>query len=315
MNEVMEKPVTTIAEYNATAAAIAELRQKYEGVLFDVTTKEGLAAAIKGRAELRGYRVALEKIRVEIKAPALKRTQEIDSEARRIAAALSSLEDPIDDQIKADERRKAAEAAAKVKAEADRIAAEEAARKAEEERIMAEQRAEIERQREELAAKQRAVEAAQRAEMGKIEAEQRAAREKFEAEQLEAIKARREADRLAQEARDKADAEARAKREAEERRIREAQEKVDAERREIEERERKARFEAEERARIEREAKEAEERAKREAEEAKEREIRRAAAELEDGTEMLRAFVSTYGKREEFKGIAKAIGAFLGGEK
>lgn len=306
MSEVLdqEKPATSIAEYSATAAALGELRQKYHAVIFDVTSREGLATAIKARAELRGYRVALEKIRVEIKAPALKRTQEIDNEARRISAALSALEDPIDDQIKADERRKAEESAAKAKAESDRIAAVEAARKAEEERILAAQRAEIARQQAEIAEKQRKIEAAQRAEREKFEAEQRAAREKIEAEQREAERARREADRQAQAERDRADAEARAKREAEERRIREAQEKVDAERRELEERERKARLEVEEA-----------ERAKREAEEAAQRELRRAAAELEDGTEMLRTFVRVYGKREEFKAIAKAIAAYLAGVK
>ena len=53
--------LTPIAEYSKTAAALAELSQKYKGVLFDVQTREGMQAAIKGRAELRGYRVALEK--------------------------------------------------------------------------------------------------------------------------------------------------------------------------------------------------------------------------------------------------------------
>lgn len=95
--------LTSIAEYSKTAVALAELRERYKGVIFDVTTREGMQTAIKGRAELRSYRVALEKTRVEIKAPALKRAQEIDSEARRITAELLALETPIDDQIKADE--------------------------------------------------------------------------------------------------------------------------------------------------------------------------------------------------------------------
>src|SRR3990167_7337559 len=187
--------LTPIAEYSKTAAALADLAQRYKGVLFDVTTREGLATAIKGRAELRGYRVALEKTRVEIKAPALKRAQEIDSEARRITAELLALETPIDDQIKADERRKIAEAEAKAKAEADRIAAEEAERKAAEEKVLAAQRAEIARQTEELAARQRAQAEADAAARRKIEEEQRAAREKIEAEQRAADAARREADR------------------------------------------------------------------------------------------------------------------------
>ena len=56
-----DKPLTAIAEYNATAAALADLEHRYKGVVFDVATREGMATAIKGRAELRGYRVALEK--------------------------------------------------------------------------------------------------------------------------------------------------------------------------------------------------------------------------------------------------------------
>ena len=82
---------TEIVEYSKTEAALSDLAQRYKGVLFDVTTREGLSAAIKGRVELRGYRVALEKTRVEIKAPALKRTQLIDSEARRITAEIEAL--------------------------------------------------------------------------------------------------------------------------------------------------------------------------------------------------------------------------------
>ena len=81
---------TEIVEYSKTEAALADLAQRYKGVIFDVATLPGMMTARKGRAEIRGYRVALEKTRIEIKAPALKRTQQIDSEARRITAAPSS---------------------------------------------------------------------------------------------------------------------------------------------------------------------------------------------------------------------------------
>lgn len=99
----------SIAEYSPTAQALAELRQKYEAVVFDVTIGKGMEQAKKARAELREHRVGLEKERVRIKAPALERCRQIDSEAKRITAELEALENPIDEQIKAEEERKARE--------------------------------------------------------------------------------------------------------------------------------------------------------------------------------------------------------------
>ena len=291
---------TAIAEYSKTDAALADLAQRYKGVLFDVTTREGMATAIKGRAEIRGYRVALEKTRVEIKAPALKRAQEIDSEARRITGELLALETPIDDQIKADERRKEAETAAKKKAEEDRIAAEQAAIKAAEEKVMAAQRAEIARQQEELAVKQRAQAQADAEARRKIEEDQRAAREKIEAEERASRLAREEADRVARQAREAEEAEIRKARAAEEAKIKAEHDRIDAERRALEDAQRKERAAAEAKAKAEREA-----------EEARQREISRLANELSDGYEMLAMFVRKFGKREEFKAVCKAIGPYL----
>ena len=111
-----------IAEYNETDGAIAILREKY-GRRFDVTTTKGMTEAREARAVVKGYRVALEKVRQEIKAPALERTRLIDAEAKRITAELLAIEEPIDAAIKAEETRKAEERAAKERAEAARVAA------------------------------------------------------------------------------------------------------------------------------------------------------------------------------------------------
>lgn len=119
---MLPKTQTIIAEYNKTAAALAELRGKFGGVVFEVSSTVGLKAAKEARAEVKGYRVELEKVRKEIKAPALQRCKDIDEEARRITAELLALEDPIDEQIKAEEQRKAAEKAAKEEAERKRRA-------------------------------------------------------------------------------------------------------------------------------------------------------------------------------------------------
>jgi colicin import membrane protein len=111
-----------IAEYNTTAAALEILRGKYSGP-FDVTTTQGMDAARKARADVKGYRVALEKLRVELKAPALERTRLIDAEAKRITAELLVIEEPIDRAIKVEEQRREEEKAAKARAEAARLAA------------------------------------------------------------------------------------------------------------------------------------------------------------------------------------------------
>lgn len=112
---------TEIAEYTETAAALGELRQKYEKAVFPVATTEGMRKAVEARRELREHRVALEKRRKEIKAPALLRCQLIDSEAKRITAQIEELEDPIDAQIKAEESRKERE-----KQERERVIVERA---------------------------------------------------------------------------------------------------------------------------------------------------------------------------------------------
>lgn len=52
--------MTAIAEYTPTAAALAELRQKHQGVVYDVTQPKQMKLAKEARAEVKGYRVALE---------------------------------------------------------------------------------------------------------------------------------------------------------------------------------------------------------------------------------------------------------------
>jgi hypothetical protein len=113
--------LTVIPEYTETALALADLKTKYAAVVFDVSTGKGMDIAKAARAELRGYRVALENKRKEIKEPALTRCREIDSEAKRITNELEALEGPIDATIKAEEQRKEREKAAKEAAEAERL--------------------------------------------------------------------------------------------------------------------------------------------------------------------------------------------------
>lgn len=119
--ELIERPeATEIAEYSPTAAALAELKSRLAGVAYDVSTGKGLDIAKKDRAEVRGLRTALEAKRVELKAPALERSRLIDAEAKALTAELLALEKPIDEQIKAEERRKEVEKAAKEQAEREK---------------------------------------------------------------------------------------------------------------------------------------------------------------------------------------------------
>ena len=280
---------TMITEYSQTEAALAELSARYKGVIYDVASPEAMVQAKKARAELRGYRVSLEKIRVDIKAPALKRCQLIDTEAKRITSILESLENPIDQQIKAEEQRKENERLAKERAEADRVAAEQAAIKAAEEKRMAEERAEIARRQAELDRAERERREAEAATRAKIESEERAARMRIEEEERKARLAREEADRTARMLREAEERKLREAREAEEIRLKAERDRIESERRAIEEQKRK----------------------EREAEEAEQREILRQENELLDGVEMLKVFLQRFGKRVEFAVVVNAILAYL----
>lgn len=119
--------LTTVPEYSQTALGLIELRQKHANVVYDVTAPKEMKAAKEARAELRTLRTTLEKTRKEIKAPALERCRQIDDEAKRLTLEISSLEDPIDQQIKAEEARDEAERIAKAQAEQARIDAHKVA--------------------------------------------------------------------------------------------------------------------------------------------------------------------------------------------
>lgn len=114
---------TEIAEYSKTDAALADLNNRYCAVIFDTSTTKGMQEAVAGRNEIRGYRIDLEKERVRIKAPALERCRLIDTEAKRITAALEALENPIDAAIKAEQQKKENERLEKERIKRERIEA------------------------------------------------------------------------------------------------------------------------------------------------------------------------------------------------
>lgn len=110
-----------VAEFDRVAHGIAELRAKYHGVVYDVTTPQGMKDAKEARLAVRNPRYEVERIRKEAKAPILALGKRLDSEAKRITDELLALERPIDTQIDAEERRREAEKQAKIEAEMRRV--------------------------------------------------------------------------------------------------------------------------------------------------------------------------------------------------
>lgn len=111
-----------VVEYKKTEAELAALRHRFAGVVFDMTSTKGDKEARSARLELVSLRTALEKRRKEFKAPALELGRKIDAEAARVTGEIAAVEEPIDQQIKADENRRAAEKAERERIEAERIA-------------------------------------------------------------------------------------------------------------------------------------------------------------------------------------------------
>ena len=119
----LKEAEAAITEFDRVQAGIADLKTKYEGVIFSVATTAGMRDAVAARAAVREPRLATEKARKAGKAPLLALGKIIDEKAKWITAELVAIEDPIDEQIKAEEARKEAERQAKANAERKRIAA------------------------------------------------------------------------------------------------------------------------------------------------------------------------------------------------
>lgn len=290
-----------IVEYNPIATAIGELAAKYQGMVYDVRTERGLRDAKAAAKDVAQYRIALEKKRTELKADVLERGRLIDGEAKKIQTQLSAIEDPIVDQIKAEDRRIEAQRQAAILAEQERLAREERERKEAEERRLAEERAKIEAENRRLAQERAQFEAEQRAQRERAEAEDRQRRAKLDEEERAARARRDEENRKAKEAR-----------QAEEDRLNEERERINAERRAMEEAARAEQFRKDEETRSAR----LDEQRKREAEEnaralAEREQIRKEQEQL-DAKEMLLTFRRRFGHLREFETIVAEIDAVLG---
>lgn len=112
-----------VAEFDRVAAGIADLKKKYDKVVFDVATTSGMAQAKAARLAVRQPRYEIERIRKDAKAPILALGKHLDTEAKRITTELLAIEGPIDQAIKNEEDRKERERLAKIEAERQRVAA------------------------------------------------------------------------------------------------------------------------------------------------------------------------------------------------
>ena len=109
-----------IVRFNRTKAELEALRRQYEGVQFDVATTRGNEAARAARKALVSLRTGLENRRKSFKFPAIEFGRQIDSQSLALKIAIEALEDPIDQQIKADEQRREEDRQAKLAAEQKR---------------------------------------------------------------------------------------------------------------------------------------------------------------------------------------------------
>lgn len=118
----VQKVEHAITEFNRVASGIAALRSQYEGVVYEVTTVQGMKDAKAARKAVAAPRIELEKIRKDAKAPILALGRTLDGEANRIKEELLAIETPIDEQIKTEEGRQEEARQAKIKAEQARVA-------------------------------------------------------------------------------------------------------------------------------------------------------------------------------------------------
>lgn len=126
--QVAGAEASSIAEFNPFLAELERLTKEYGAVVYDVSKPEDFENAKKARRDIRDVRYAAQKAAAEILKPyqqKVKEAQEKVRDAKAIGEGLIEkvllLETPIDDQIKAEEKRVSDEKERLAAIEADRI--------------------------------------------------------------------------------------------------------------------------------------------------------------------------------------------------
>lgn len=119
----MEKVESALSEFDKVSAGLADIAARFPvDLVYDVTTTKGMTEAIAHRAAWRDPRLTVEKVRKIAKAPVLALGRDIDTRAAWLTEQLLVGETPVDEQIKAEERRKEKIKQDKINAEFARVA-------------------------------------------------------------------------------------------------------------------------------------------------------------------------------------------------
>lgn len=119
---------TVIAEFKPLKVQVLSITSKYQGQVFDVTTGNGISDARAARAEIRDLRYAIQKT-IKAMLPtyqqavkdAQAKVNEVKAYGQGFIEQVMAVEEPIDEQIKAEEQRKADIKAEKARKEQERI--------------------------------------------------------------------------------------------------------------------------------------------------------------------------------------------------
>lgn len=120
--QILDAPVKLV-EFGLVEAGLAELRKELAGVQFDVATTEGNKAARAARQRCVSIRTSADMAYGDWNKPMLDKQRMMRAKLTEIKSSVKEIEDPIDAQIKAEEKRKADEKAERERIEAERQAA------------------------------------------------------------------------------------------------------------------------------------------------------------------------------------------------
>lgn len=120
--QILDAPVKLV-EFGLVEAGLAELRKELAGVQFDVATTEGNKAARAARQRCVSIRTSADTAYGDWNKPMLDKQRMMRAKLTEIKNSVKEIEDPIDAQIKAEEKRKADEKAERERIEAERRAA------------------------------------------------------------------------------------------------------------------------------------------------------------------------------------------------
>lgn len=112
-----------VGDFDSVAAGLADLATKYKNTVYAVATTKGMEEAKAARMEVREARFKVQRALEAAKSPLNTLKADITARANEIIAQITPLEDPIDAQIKAEEKRKADEKAERERVEAEARAA------------------------------------------------------------------------------------------------------------------------------------------------------------------------------------------------